>query len=255
MGKSREMQSSRFELKYLIPENLAVGIRRYVLGFLEPDEYAIKSPDHSYPVRSVYLDSETFTLYRQTMQGAKNRFKLRIRFYDEKDGSPCFLEIKRRELDVIMKQRVGVTREGAMLVADGFSIGPQHLFKRGGNEVKAMKNVQDFCDLRDHIQAVGKTYVAYDREAYTSPIGSQIRVTFDRNLHGGRYKHGVGLRLPRPTIPAALDGVVLELKFTDRFPHWMRELVQVFNLQKTSVPKYVECKDVTAENGSLWIQV
>ncbi|MCA9245739.1 MAG: polyphosphate polymerase domain-containing protein [Planctomycetales bacterium] len=255
MGKKRELQSSRYELKYLIPEDLAVGVRRYILGFLEPDEYAAKSPNFRYPVRSVYLDSPSYTLYRQTQQGSKNRYKLRIRFYDELEDSPCFLEIKRREYDVIKKQRVAVTRRGAMLAADGYMVGAEHLLVSDAKRDKGVQGIMDFCTLRDHIEAIGKTYVAYDREAYTSPVGSQIRVTFDRNLQAARYRPGAGIHLPRNVMPTALRGVVLELKFTDRFPHWMHELVQVFNLQKQSVPKYVECKEATAEDGALWIEV
>src|SRR5205814_318833 len=34
--------------------------------------------------------------------------------------------------------------------------------------------------------------------------------------------------------------VVLELKFTNRFPDWFRELVRVFNLMQFSASKYCE---------------
>ena len=40
---------------------------------------------------------------------------------------------------------------------------------------------------------------------------------------------------------------MLELKFTDRFPQWMELLVETFNLNRVSMPKYVEC--VTLING------
>jgi hypothetical protein len=36
------------------------------------------------------------------------------------------------------------------------------------------------------------------------------------------------------------DQVVLELKFTGRFPNWMHELVQVFGLEPCSAAKYVD---------------
>jgi hypothetical protein len=41
-----------------------------------------------------------------------------------------------------------------------------------------------------------------------------------------------------------VDGVVLELKFTDRFPNWMHDCVQIFNLRRTTMPKYVECVSI-----------
>ena len=46
-------------------------------------------------------------------------------------------------------------------------------------------------------------------------------------------------------------GCVLEIKFTDRFPSWTQELVQTFNLRRTSMPKYVECVDAARRMGSL----
>ena len=36
------------------------------------------------------------------------------------------------------------------------------------------------------------------------------------------------------------DGVVLELKFTGRFPNWMADLVRVFGLKQCSAAKYVD---------------
>ena len=43
-----------------------------------------------------------------------------------------------------------------------------------------------------------------------------------------------------------LRGTILELKFTDRFPDWMGDLVRAFDLQRTSVSKYCLCIDEMA---------
>ena len=53
-----KMQSSRFELKYVIDEATALRMRDFVRCYLDPDEYARKRPDFSYPVHSIYLDSD-----------------------------------------------------------------------------------------------------------------------------------------------------------------------------------------------------
>jgi hypothetical protein len=82
------------------------------------------------------------------------------------------------------------------------------------------------------------------REAYEPPDSNLYRVTFDRMLYGGAYNGSLGVgdlkQWPRPQV----DGVVLELKFTDRFPHWMHDCVQIFNLRRTTMPKYVECVSI-----------
>ena len=41
--------------------------------------------------------------------------------------------------------------------------------------------------------------------------------------------------------PLPKDFVVLELKFEERAPRWMLDLVQVFNLQQIPVCKYSAC--------------
>src|SRR5262249_4567290 len=106
------------------------------------------------------------------------------------------------------------------------------------------KAMMEFCRLRDEIKAYGCSYVFYRREAYVSPEINETRITFDRDLQGGMYRFGSQLGLPYETEQPEVGGVVLELKFTGRFPNWMRELVYHFNLEMTSMPKYVKCVDV-----------
>src|SRR5690349_2025198 len=97
------MQVARFELKYIISERTAEQVRQYVGPFLELDENARGKPNLSYPVHSLYVDSEEMRTYWDTINSTKNRFKLRIRFYDDDPEMPVFLEIKRRINSCIQK--------------------------------------------------------------------------------------------------------------------------------------------------------
>ena len=236
----QSLQASRFEYKYYVDETTASNVREFIQSYLEPDEFLIKFGGIGYPVCSLYLDNTGMLLYDQTIQGQKNRFKLRIRFYDDDPNNPAFLEIKRRETDVIKKKRAAVTRYGARAILAGEPPHPSFLF---GNKIttKSMDAMAEFCQLRDRIRAQGCSYVYYFRQAYVSPGSSACRVTFDRQLEGGIYVPGTDLEIPKESKQPKLEGVVLELKFTDRRPNWMIELSDVFNLQKTSVPKYVMC--------------
>src|SRR5688572_32254621 len=99
MANSIALQACRYELKYIIDESQARYLRALIKGYTEPDEHMGDPGSASawgYPVRSLYLDNPSLELCRQTMQGIKNRYKLRIRFYDEQPTSPVFLEIKQR---------------------------------------------------------------------------------------------------------------------------------------------------------------
>jgi hypothetical protein len=242
----QSLQSSRYEYKYYVDEARAGAIRSFVETYLEPDEFLVRFGGIGYPVCSLYLDNSGLLLYDQTMQGQKNRFKLRIRFYDNNPENPAFLEIKRRETDVIKKKRAAVTREGAKLVLAGHPPSPEYLFGKK-QTTKSLDALYEFCQLRDRIAAGGCTYVYYHRQAYVSPDSNQARVTFDRQLEGGIYVPGTDLAIPTDSARPKMEGVVLELKFTDRFPNWMEILARDFNLQRTSVPKYVKCVDALRE--------
>ena len=246
MVDQHKLQSSRYELKHLIGESRAQAIRSYVRMYLSPDQHMKPDQPLGYRVSSLYLDSSKFKLYQQTTAGMRNRFKLRIRFYDDNPESPAFLEIKRRQNTVILKQRAQVTREAVMRVLKGAAPDPDMLFEDRW-DAKSLNALHNFCRLRDEIGAIGKTYVAYLREAYVNPESDHVRVTFDRQLQGGSYESETPLKLPPFLTDAGSDLVILELKFTDRFPGWMAELVRSFNLQSISVPKYIDCVDALKE--------
>src|SRR5437879_5415193 len=105
------MQTQRFELKYLIAEETALLVRDFVRSYLDMDEYSVGRPNYSYPVHSLYLDSDDLRLYWRTINGDKNRFKLRLRYYSTNPDTPVFFEIKRRMNNCIMKQRGGVRQD------------------------------------------------------------------------------------------------------------------------------------------------
>src|SRR4051812_4528241 len=103
MARDR-MQKQRFELKYLITEETALYVRSFVRQHLDFDEYSVGKANYSYPVHSLYIDSTQLQLYWSTINGDKNRFKLRLRYYSTHADSPVFFEIKRRVNSCIMKQ-------------------------------------------------------------------------------------------------------------------------------------------------------
>lgn len=242
MPFQHKLQASRFELKYIIGERCAEAIRDFLRSHLELDEYADPDLENHYQISSLYLDNAALELYGQTVKGIKNRFKLRIRFYDDNPDSPAFLEIKRRITDVIRKERAMVRRESVTSLLRGSSLDPSWLINEK-NSPESGAALQNFRSLCDTIRARGCIYVSYLREAYVSPDSDQIRVTFDRQLFANLYQQGRPLQWLIDGDRPEMGGVILELKFTDRFPDWMREMVQAFDLQRTSVPKYIHCID------------
>lgn len=232
-----KMQSSRFELKYLIQERTAQAVRDFLRGYLVTDEHADPRNGNQYPVHSVYLDNGNYALYRSTTHGHKNRFKLRARFYNEKPNSPIFFEIKARHTDVILKQRAGVKRSSGQNLLAGRWPHPSDLAK---DDVNAYGPLQRFCSLQSMLNACGKVLVSYMREAYVTPNDNSVRVTFDRELKTAVYR-GAFKMSEMAIRPVPVAGVILEIKFTDAFPTWLRQMVRVFDLERGPFAKYVTC--------------
>jgi SPX domain protein involved in polyphosphate accumulation len=78
----------------------------------------------------LYLDSDSLKLYRTTINGDKNRYKLRLRYYEDRPDAPVFFEIKRRMNNIIMKQRGGVRRELVHAILAGKFLRPPRSFQK-----------------------------------------------------------------------------------------------------------------------------
>lgn len=240
------LQSNRFEFKYVIDENCARAARDFALAYLEPDEHALNKPNHEYGICSLYLDSPDMALCRATLHGDRNRFKLRIRFYEDRVDAPAYVEIKRRMNNVISKQRAAVRRAAVPRLLGGRLPGPSDLCAAADGNFGSLER---FWGLASTIGAEGRIFVSYMREAYVTRNDNSVRVTFDRRLSAGRYPGELKLSETADWVRPSVGGVILEIKFTDRFPVWLREMVRVFDLERRSMAKYVVCARQLARLG------
>jgi SPX domain protein involved in polyphosphate accumulation len=237
MSQDHRLQQQRFELKYLIDEAIAPSIRDFLSSYLELDEYGAERPNFSYPVHSLYLDSDDLKTYQASVNGSKNRFKMRLRYYDAGVESPVFFEIKARVDDCILKQRCGVRREAVPLLLAGQLPEPDQLLSR---ETRHVATLQRFTLLLHQLNARPKAHNNYLREAWVSPHDNSIRVTFDRQIRIEPCFVAHAPVVMKRAISIFPDVTVLELKFTNRFPNWFQELVRVFHLMRFSSAKYAE---------------
>jgi hypothetical protein len=232
-----KLQPQRFELKYLVSEPAALAMRDFVRSYLVPDEFAARSPSLSYPNHSLYLDSDDLRLYWDVVNGSKNRHKLRLRFYNDQPDAPVFFEIKRRSDNAILKERGAVRREAVSSLLAGQLPAPGHLASQNPKHLAAL---QHFCRLMHQNSATLKTHVSYQREAWMNPVDNSVRVTFDREVRiAPQAEPVISTRMADPVMPWA-GQVILELKFTSRFPNWFFEMVRLFNVMQCGVAKYAE---------------
>lgn len=235
MSQDHQLQAQRFELKYQIPPEIARPLREFVACYLEPDDYSVGRPNLSYSIHNLYLDSDNLHTHHATVNGDKNRFKLRLRYYDDRPGSPVFFEIKQRENDCILKKRCAVRREAAADLLAGQLPGPAHLVSR---EPRHLASLQRFIELQQSLQAGPRLHNHYLREAWVSPHDNSVRVTFDRNIRiEPCFNAELSTAMARP-VQIYTDKIVLELKFTGRYPNWFRDLVERFGLMRGTASKY-----------------
>ncbi len=218
----------RHEFKYLITEVQAALILEHIRPYMRPDPYCI---DGSYPLVSLYLDSDDLRLCRESLEGVKNRFKLRIRSYSDSPDEPRFFEIKRRINRIIVKNRARVEDHAVAALLAGASRAPC-------DGTEASRTLDQFLHYQRLINAKPTLRVRYLRQAFVGLCNDRTRVTFDRQLSFNvTYTPTVRLdddgwqRLPR-------HGVILEIKFTEWCPAWLSQMIRCFGLQSRSLSKY-----------------
>jgi hypothetical protein len=229
--------ASRYELKYLIPNSLALRVRDFVQQHLELDEFGEGKPDLSYPVHSLYLDSPDWKIYWRTVNGDKNRYKLRIRYYSENPAVPAYFEIKRRMKDIILKERCGVHRDAVPYILGGHFPPEKLMRSQSPQEHQALR---EFIRLMLNLNTHPRMHVAYMREAYVSAHNNEFRITMDRHVRCQPREEGIlTTEMDNPFV-CTDETVILELKFTGRYPEWYRDLVQAFNCFQCGAAKFVE---------------
>jgi hypothetical protein len=230
--------SSRFECKYIVDPHLVPAMRHHIEPFMRPDGYAARRPGYRYPICSLYLDSLDLALYQQTVAGERDRFKLRIRTYSDDESQPAFFEAKLRKNSIVRKRRSRLERATARkLLGQGAVRWPKLTPPTSSDALDFFVDHATLTEARPVIR------VRYNREAYESRGGDPVRVTIDTDLMHAATLEPEIRHAPGRWVSTPVNGAILELKFSDNFPGWMNELVQLFGLKQQPVPKYVMSLD------------
>jgi VTC domain len=220
--------TSRYECKYLVSPDALPGIRMLARPFMRPDRFALNFEGYRYSLSSLYLDSPGLELFQTTLDGHRNRYKLRVRTYNDAPDSRVFFEIKRRADQVVLKSRAGTSREVAKRILCGTPAGEP-----------ITPDLRKFCLSMREISAEPVLRVRYEREAYESIGGDPVRLTFDT-----RIQHLV-TRTPDLAIhtngwrDTPIEGVVVEIKFSESCPSWVSSMIDRLEMVRESIPKYV----------------
>lgn len=227
----------RYEHKFVVPQHIADAFRERVAPYSSLDSNSEASPDHRYDITSLYYDTPTLSLFEDTVNNVRKRYKLRIRRYGEKLGdSPVFFEVKHKVGDVIIKSR---------------SIVPPLRWKKHlhdnipADDPDATDGERDF---RARVVATGARptlLVRYAREAWKGGIDNYVRVTFDTKLCFAAVDHET---LVTDAIweaaddPVAFDDTgaltLIEVKFERTTPRWLAAAVRDLGMLRRGFSKY-----------------
>ncbi len=221
----------RYEIKYLIDESKARAIAQFIKPYLHLDHYSKLQPNAEYPIVSLYLDSYNLRLCRESLEGHKNRFKLRIRSYTDDADCPCFFEIKRRMNTVIIKARARADRNQIPQIISGLYLPPQ----RYKTDKESLKQFQLYATS---IAASPVIKLRYIRQAFENDSGNRVRVTFDRHLYYNVTDKPCVSFVGYGWQKQLIQGVILEIKFTNCYPAWLTRMVKYFDLHQQSFSKY-----------------
>lgn len=226
---SAQTQSfERFELKYWAPvERVASGMK-FLEHFMRMDDFGASQVN-----TSLYLDSPRFIFLEQHVGGAPDRIKLRVRYYGERPGGPCFFEIKRRQGPMVTKRRAILSLEQTIPIVDDISA-------RLPVENEALAQFQ-YLALRCSARPV--LLVRAKREAFR-PIesGLDVRLTIDREVAWQPRQAARPLE-PDPRrwrgISAARESALVEVKFNSARPWWLGHFTEHLAPWRVSFSKYV----------------
>ncbi len=180
-----------------------------------------------YWIRSLYFDTlENDDLYEKVC-GNYRRKKIRLRIYAE-DQQDAKIEIKNRIEQYVFKESATLSRPDALELIAG---NKEVLLKYNDS---TLNNVYYYMAQDLYRPAV---IVDYDREAFIGP-SDDIRITFDKNIRGSSINFD--LYNKHITTLQAFDEetVVLEVKFKEFLPDWIREILKFRQAERFAISKY-----------------
>lgn len=217
----------RHEWKHCIGPSDYLALRHRLRSVLSPDTHANQGRYH---IRSLYFDNLEDKALLEKLYGVNNREKFRIRCYNHRYNL-IRLEKKSKINGLCSKQSALLTPEQTQQILQG--------------DMEWMVHHPDpllveFYSKAHSYSLLPKTVVDYDREPFVFAPGN-VRVTLDSNIRTGLTSTDF-LNPQLPTLSAAKDMAILEVKYDAFLPDLIRDLVQLDRARTTAFSKYAACR-------------
>ena len=217
----------RFEYKYLLTKCQKELLKVKIGDLLGIDKNAVEHG--GYNIRSIYLDNYKNTSLNQVINGISDREKYRIRFYNC-DSSYIALEKKKKTNNMTIKTSCKITKEQLENIINNKELvisteNPELL-----NELYLKMKTQRYKPV---------CIIEYDRIPYIHNAGN-VRITLDYNISVS-YDFQNAFSENLAVLPIMnRDKALLEVKFNDFIPDFIRWRLQLNTLSRTSYSKYAK---------------
>lgn len=222
----KRMKCYRNEWKYRLPETDLAVIENRINAVMDLDSHSGRLGN--YEIHSLYFDDYKDSCAKENEAGVSQRFKYRIRYYGNK---PDVLRLERKEkLDGrCHKDSAMITKEMCQKILDAKA---DELFWETDNPL-----IKKFCV---HIMTrffEPRAIISYERSAYVEEI-TNVRITLDKNICVSDCVEAF-LTGDYTNYPIQEKGEhVLEVKFDDILPGYVKGIIANKNLQQSSFSKY-----------------
>lgn len=219
----------RHEFKYKIDTFQLETLRERLPTIMNKDPHTDSSG--MYEVRSLYFDDLYDTCFLENENGTDPREKFRIRIYN---GSMerISLELKCKESGMTLKRASPISYEQVLRLISGKRLEYQ---EEMNPLLKKLYILQETKNMRP------KVIVEYDRIPFICKDGN-VRATLDMNIRSSTAieKFFDPSTMARPIMPIGYN--LLEVKFDNFLPDYIKRTVQMNGLRQTTFSKYYLCR-------------
>ena len=211
----------RNENKFVVLEKSYVEIYKTLEKRLKVDSF--KENCIITLIRSIYLDNDDFSLFREYLNKRKFRYKIRFRSYGydfKLDESKIWAEIKIKHKKISAKERFLISKELFEPFLKGENV-KNEIMKLNNNSDIVSKSYDVISELikMNNLKPVLTT--TYERVAFQNQ-STNVRITVDRNIVHQAYNND--------KTKKNLHVIVCETKILGNPPIWYFELVNELSL-------------------------
>ena len=222
----------RNEWKYQVTNQELSLLKSRLSEVMELDPH---TPDRGrYLIHSLYFDDYKDISLTSTDSGLSKRYKWRIRYYDD-DLSYLVLEKKEKLESRCHKKSCRLTLEEYESIVSGNVC--DILYDTSKDLIRELACDMLLYDYRP------KVIVDYERIAYVEEI-TNVRITFDMRIAASyELEHFLDGDYTKFYVqPTGMN--VLEVKFDDILPSYLRNIIESYRFCQISFSKYYYCRKI-----------